>query len=227
MLTPERDQQVIDALPWPPGMRCRRVEQDAVVSFVVSTDWPGGLPACSTPLDASRQAWQAYCVDALDDARRDHEIRARRLERALGLGWEHKPPWVTDSTVYHPETDVPVHALDEAKMLELVEFFAREYARDQSAVHDLHVTYDRMEKLEKRLAEVAAFEQTMRRLGAALRLPGTATALEIGMEVALRLAAVRERSPVEQASSTIGEQLTAAGFGHLDPAKRGEKGTRS
>mgnify|MGYP000157829448 CR=1 FL=1 len=72
-----------------------------------------------------------------------------------------------------------------------------------------------------------AFEQTMRRLGAALRLPGTATALEIGMEVALRLAAVRERSPVEQASSTIGEQLTAAGFGHLDPAKRGEKGTRS
>ncbi len=232
----ERDQQAIDALSWPPDMRCRRVEQDGAVSFVVSTDWPSDLPGCSTPLDASKQAWQLFCVESRDEvrrerddaARREREARARRLEQALGLGWSAQPPWVDrkHSLLTHPETDIPVHALDDAQMLELVEFFARKYAQDLCAVHDLHVAYDRLEKVEKRLTEASAFEQTLRRIGSALGLPASASALDLGLEVALRLAAVREQSTVEPASSSFGEQLTAAGYGHLDPAQRGEKGSR-
>ena len=152
---------------------------------------------------------------------------ADRLKHALGRTWDERPRWVADGVdLLHPETEAPVSSLDDA--LALAEFFARQYADDDCAVHELHAVQQRVARLEKRVVELSGHEQVLRRIGAALGMPATASALEIGMTVSLRMlgpASLGPASPVPpvvETWSTIGKQLAAAGYAHLDPALRGK-----
>jgi hypothetical protein len=146
-----------------------------------------------------------------------------RLELALGRGWHPPPSWLDreGGDLHFPMTDDPVQSVADA--LALAEFFARQYAEDDCAVHELHAVQQRVARLEKRVVELSGYEQVLRRIGAALGMPATASALEIGMTVSLRLLGPASPvPPVVETWSTFGEQLAAAGFGHLDPAKRGK-----
>ena len=151
-----------------------------------------------------------------------------RLELALGRGWQPPPSWLDreGGDLHFPMTDDPVQSVADA--LALAEFFARQYAEDDCAVHELHAVQQRVARLEKRVVELSGYEQVLRRIGAALGMPATASALEIGITVSLRMlgpASLGPASPVPpvvETWSTFGEQLAVAGFGHLDPAKRGK-----
>jgi hypothetical protein len=225
----QADQQAIDALPWPPGMTCRRVEQDAAVTFEVSDDWPSNVVVCETALKACKSAWLSYVADRERLHREAVEAGNSRIFGAVGLGWDVTPCWVgKGGIVTHPETDEPVRTLDDA--IALVEFFARKYADDRCAMHDLHVAQDRIARLEKQLAEARAYEQVLHRIGSALGMRANASALEIGMAISLRLlghASLVAASPlptIAESWSTIGEQLAAAGYAHLAPTERSGKG---